>query len=85
MRAMFDSVRDAAAAALGAGATTVGGSVVGAPGWLIGLGQAVVVVFFTLRGIDRRMKALKDEQDEIRGQLHTLKGRVDALCGNKAA
>ena len=82
-RGAVDAVKDTAPAVGAVGAAQVGGAVLGAPSWLLGLGQAVIVVFFTLRGVDRRQRQRDQERDadvkELRGEVSTLAGRINGL------
>jgi hypothetical protein len=76
MERIIEALKDAVLAAAGVSAVEVGGVVTGASSWLIGLGQAVIVVAFTLHGIDRRLKGLSDAQDKLRGRLARLEGFI---------
>src|SRR5512133_1742313 len=73
-RGAVEAAKDAVPAAGAVGAASVGGAAMGAPAWLLGLAQAVIVVYFTLRGVDRRQR----ERDQ---QLAALDGEVQAILG----
>jgi hypothetical protein len=76
---LVEGFKDAVPAAGAAAGTAGAGAVLGAPGWLVGLGQAVVVVFFTLRGIDKRLAERDRAVAELDGKVSTLKGRIEGL------
>lgn len=77
-RGALEAAKDAVPAAGAVGAASVGGAALGAPTWLLGLAQAVIVVYFTLRGVDRRQR----ERD---GRLSALEGEVAAVRGQMRA
>lgn len=76
IRGILEAIKDAVPAAGGAAATGLGGDMLAAPGWLVALGQAAVVVYFTTRTINNRMK----EISELRGEVATLTGRFKGLA-----
>lgn len=79
-RGAVEAAKDAIPAAGAVGAASAGGAAMGAPAWLLGLGQAVIVVYFTLRGVDRRQRerdkrlaAMEAEVSAVRGQLRLIR------------
>lgn len=75
-----DMAKDAVPAAAVVGTATVSGSVLNAPTWMIGLGQAIIVVYFTLRGVDRRQRQRDARLEELSGRVESLHGRIDGLA-----
>ncbi len=78
----IDTAKDAMPAAGVVGVATIGGVSIGVPPLLVGLGQAAIVVYFTLRGVDRRMKERDVEVKELAGAIATLAGRFEMSCAN---
>jgi hypothetical protein len=80
-----DLAKDVGPASVALSAATWAGGVLSVP-TLTALGQAVIVVFFTLRGVDRRLKRRDEERDievaKVRGELATLTGQFEASCAN---
>lgn len=79
-RSFTTLLSDALPAAAGVTVAQVAGTIASAPSWLTGLGQAVIVVVFTLRGIDKRNQRLADAVAEVRGELETIRGRMNGLA-----
>jgi hypothetical protein len=78
-RSALDLGREAVPAAIGAGATGAAGAFLTAPAWLIALGQAALVVVFTVRAINRKLETLQTGVGEVRGEVATLHGRINGL------
>ena len=83
---VMDAARDAAPAAGAVGAFTATGVSVGAPWWLIAIGQTVGVIYFTLRGYDKRekrreeaLRAMREDTEELRGAVTALSGRISQI------
>lgn len=78
-RAAFEVAKDAAPAGACSGAASAVGMAAQAPPWLIALGQAVIVVYFTVRAIDKREKARNAKITELDNKVTAITGRLDRL------
>lgn len=74
-----DIIKAALPASGGAALTGIGGTLLAAPGWLVGISQAAIVVIFTVRAIDKKLSRLHEAVNEARGEVETLRGRLNAL------
>lgn len=75
-----DAAKDAIPAAGAVGGVSLAAGAISAPTWLVGLAQAIIVVYFTLRGVDRRQKARDKTLAELSGRVDSLHGRIDGLA-----
>jgi hypothetical protein len=85
-KAGFELIRDAVPPAGAVAATGATGAMFAAPGWLIALGQAAIVIGGTILAIDRRNREIIARVDKVNdrvalvsGELHALRGRVKGL------
>lgn len=79
-RGLADLIKDALPASAGTAATGIGGAALAIPTWLIAIGQAAIVVIFTVKAIDKRMSRLHERQNRVEGKVETLLGRIDGLA-----
>ena len=70
---------EAVPAAAATGVAQIGGALTAAPSWLLAVGQAAIVVWFTVKAIDKRLAALHERVNETAGKVETLAGRVNGL------
>ena len=70
---------EAVPAAAATGIAQIGGALTAAPAWLTAVGQAAIVVWFTVRAIDKRLASLHQQVNETRGRVETLAGRLNGL------
>lgn len=73
------AVREVVPAGIASAVTTAGGAALTQPPWLIALGQAVIVIWFTVRAIDKRMSNLHRQVNEVKGVTESLTARLNAL------
>lgn len=78
LRETWGMLRESVMAGAGVAATTAGGSWVAAPPWLIAVGQAAIVVAFTVKAIDRRLARFDAGLTETKAEVATLRGRLNA-------
>jgi hypothetical protein len=75
VRGLAEIAREAVPAGVWSGIAGASGAILQMPPWLIGLGQAVIVVAFVLRGLDKRLAKI----NELDAKVTSLTVRVDAL------
>lgn len=80
LRGLSQLAAEVVPAGASAGAVGLVGTLAAAPAWLLALGQAVVVVIFTVRAIDKRMERLHVAVNETRGEVEMLRGRFRGLA-----
>lgn len=72
-------IREPAFAVAGVTATEVSGSALAAPAWLIGVGQAAIVVVFTVKAVDKRLQRLHEAVNKTTGKVEIMEGKMDTL------
>lgn len=75
MKGLIEIAKEAIPMSAGVAVTGVSGAVLAAPSWLIAVGQAAIVVIFTVKAIDKRLARLHKAVNQLRGEVEVLEGR----------